>query len=208
MGSVSHSKIIIHSDIWWYMLLGASRDSIPVIHYLLQANYADVILLFKREVSDVFCGIYFIRTLISRDQHRSLREAFACCLIQALSELEEGIDVVSAYRQMQPSLGGWEGEQCSQASPVMVSLAVLAALSRANGGGYDTFLNFCAYFWVSRSVDVVRRLLCLADILQSSRMWSGSEALGASSWSEIHALKMPCWNKVSVNELFKEKFVC
>lgn len=51
MGSVSHSKIIIHSDIWWYMLLGASRDSIPVIHYLLQAIYADVILLFEREVS-------------------------------------------------------------------------------------------------------------------------------------------------------------
>lgn len=62
-----------------------------------------------------------------------------------MSELKEGIDVVSE-RQMQSSLGGWEGEQCSQTASIKISLTVLAALSRSNGGGYVTFLNFCAYF--------------------------------------------------------------
>lgn len=45
-----------------------------------------------------------------------------------------------------PRLHRWEREQCSQTAPIMVSLAVLAALSRANGGGYVTFLHFSAYF--------------------------------------------------------------
>lgn len=60
----------------------------------------------KRKSASTFCGIYFIVTLFSGDQCRSLKEAFACCLVQA-SELKEEIDVVSAQRQTQPSLGGW-----------------------------------------------------------------------------------------------------
>lgn len=58
----------------------------------------------------------------------------------------------------------------NSAGPIMVSLAVLGALSRANGGGYVTFLNFCAYFSAGRSADTVRSLFSLADFFQNSRM--------------------------------------
>lgn len=46
----------------------------------------------KRKSASTFCGIYFIVTLFSGDQHRSLKEAFACCLVQAASELKEEIE--------------------------------------------------------------------------------------------------------------------
>lgn len=45
-----------------------------------------------------------------------------------------------------PVLVGGRGSNAARHLPPMVSLAVLAALSRANGGGYVAFLNFCAYF--------------------------------------------------------------
>lgn len=54
--------------------------------------------------------------------------------------------MVNEQGQMQPSLGGWDGQQCSQTASIMVSLAVLEALSRADGAGYDHFLSSCAYF--------------------------------------------------------------
>lgn len=88
----------------------------------------------------------------------------------------------------------------NSASPIMVSLAVLGALSRATGRGYVTFLSSHAYFSESESVDVVRSLLSLTCFFQ---MWSGSEAFSlVLKWNACFL--MHCWN---LNKLFKEKFV-
>lgn len=180
---------------------------IPVIHYLLQAVCADVILLFKREVSKcLLCSILYYDSLQWRSPQ--IPDRSICLLFNSGFVWTKGGDRLGQCLEADATQYWWVGREAMQPdSSYHAHLGCACSTKR----GWWRRLYYCPKFlclFLSKQISgccqeaslLVWHIAKLKDVI-----WIWSTGCFLLKWHTC--FKMPCWNK-NISEWIVERHVC